>query len=467
MIQLRDDAKLLPYLMALLPLTVLMAVAPWGSAWLSLIIVWTYLMYRPRQVLHPNNMVFAFYGLYIVLSSTLNLLLHLIDWDYVLPWGQQVFWDTMSPKLLYQAEFTFLVLFFGLHWFCKSPHQTHRLSRELIKVKSTWRYGLAVLSVLLVVLFMQSTAGLSAWMTDYSYTYLTKREGHGLLNVIIIALGNVAVFLLGLEAWRTRRKWPTVLVALFVMMTLSYIGGVKSRFIFLLILFLSPWFINMRFRLRTIIAMITSFFALLYLGTLIRTEGFYASAPFFLEMLIGYFNAFQLHDWIVTGRDPGFFETVWQVFVKPLQVLGVMSPDASFDISVMLTKEYFPEQWDEEHATQQWPLDTELYLNYYGVWLSWLPLLMYSTMQGWLYRHAVLRANLCLMPIFVMEFQRIFSTLRGTLIPWETPIYVAQYLLIYQLCRLSISHQPASGSGGVRCGSVRGTTDARSCLSER
>lgn len=431
--------------MVLLPTTVLAVATPWGSVWLSLIIVWTYLMYRPQRVLHPNNMVFAFYGLYIVLSSTLNLALHLIDWDYVLPWGQQVFWETMSPTLLFQAEFTFLVLFFGLHWYCKGTQQEEQdFSPVRVEVKPAWRNGLAVLVVGLVVVFMQSTAGLDAWITDYSYTYLTKREGHGLLNVIIIALGNVAVFLFGLDARRAQRKWPIVLAALFVMMMLSYIGGVKSRFIFLLIVFLSPWFMVMKFQPRTLIAMTLSFFVLLYLGTLIRTEGFYASAPFFLEMLIGYFNAFQLHDWIVTSRDPGFFETVWQIFVKPLQILGLMSPDASFDISVMLTKEYFPEQWEEEHATQQWPLDTELYLNYFGVWLSWLPLLMYSALQGWLYRRAVLRANLYLMPIFVMEFQRIFSTLRGTLIPWETPIYLVQYLLIYRLCHLAIGQRTAA-----------------------
>ncbi len=449
MIRLRSDPKFLLYLMVLLPMTMLVVAAPWGSVWLSLIIVWTYLMYRPRRVLHPNNMVFAFYGLYLVLSSTLNLALHLIDWDYVLPWGQQVFWETMSPTLLFQAEFTFLVLFFGLHWFCKGTQQAQDLSLARIEIEPAWRNGLAALAVGLVMLFMQSTAGLDAWITDYSYTYLTKREGHGLLNVIIIALGNVAVFLFGLEARRARRKGPTVLAALLVMMTLSYIGGIKSRFIFLLIVFLSPWFMDMRFRLRTLVAMTVSFFVLLYLGTLIRTEGFYASAPYFIEMLVGYFNAFQLHDWIVTSRDPGFLETVWQIFVKPLQILGMMSPDASFDISVMLTKEYFPEQWELEHATQQWPLDTELYLNYYGIWLSWLPLLMYSALQGWLYRNAVLRANLCLMPIFVMEFQRIFSTLRGTLIPWETPIYIVQYLLIYQLCRLAIRQQPAPAQQSV------------------
>lgn len=453
MSQLQDVTKLLLYFVVVLPLNILMAVAPWGSVWLSIIIAWTYLMYRPRNVLHPNNMVFAFYGLYIILSSTLNFLLYLIDWDYVLPWGQQVFWETMSLTVLFQAEFTFIILFFGLYWSCRNPHQQRDWSIEPIKVKPAWRIGLAVLSVALVILFVQSTAGLSAWITDYSLTYLTKREGHGLLNVVIIALGNVSVFLFGLETKLARRKWPILLVSLLVIMTLSYIGGIKSRFVFLLIVFLSPWFMNMELRLRTVIGMGLSFFVLLYLTTLIRTEGFYAPAPFFIEMLVGYFNAFQLHDWIVTSRDPGLFQTVWQVFIKPLQILGVVSPDASFDISVMLTKEYFPEQWELDHSTQQWPLDTELYLNYYGAWLSWLPLLMYAALQGWLYRHAVQRRNLYLMPIYLMEFQRIFSTLRGTLIPWETPIYLAQYLLIYLLCRLAIIrhqvHAQASSARGL------------------
>lgn len=441
----RVDTKLPPFLATLVPLNMLMWRGPWGSAWLSLIILWTYLRFRPRRVLHPNNMVFAFYGLYVVLSSTLNLLLDLIRWDYVLPWGQQVFWDSMSLTTLFQAEFTFLVLYLGLHHFCKerlpAPSPQVGPPSPSFKVLPFWRNGLAITAVALVLLFMQSTAGIHAWITDYSYTYLTKREGHGLLNVIIIALGNVAVFLLGLEAWRSRRKWAYVLAGLLVMAVLSYIGGVKSRFIFLLIVFLSPAFLGMQFRLRTLVGMAVAFFVLLYVGTLVRTEGFYASGPFFLEMLIGYFNAFQLHDWIVRSHEPGLFETVWQVFVKPAQFLGLMPADASFDISVMLTKEYFPEQWDVEHATQQWPLDTELYLNYYGVLLSWGPLLAYSAALGWLYRNAVVRRNLWLLPIYVMEFQRIFSTLRGTLIPWETPIYIAQYLLIYYLCKAAIRHK--------------------------
>ena len=431
------------YFVAMLILNASIALMPWGSAYLSLAIALTYLTFRPTRVLHPNNMLFAFYGLYVILSSTLNLTLSLINWEYVLPWGQQIFWETFSRYTLFQAEFTFLVLFFGFHAFSKeAPARIVTPQEDRAVVRDDLLAILYVVTFGTVVWYIEVTAGLSAWLNDYSFTYLTKREGHGLLNVVTIVLGNIVVFLLGLKIYQSPRKMALIAWSLLIMFALSFIDGVKSRFIFLLILLLSPYFMTMRLRLGVLAAVTVSFFVLLYLGTLVRTEGFYASAPFFLEMLVGYFNAFQLHDWIVTSRDPALFQTVGMVFTKPMQIFGIMPPDANFDISVMLTKEFFPKQWDDEHATQQWPLDTELYLNYYGFYLSWLPLLAYSLFVSWLYRLAVLRRYLAIMPIFIMEFQRIFSTMRGTLIPWEVFIYIAQYLLIYVVCRQVIRSGP-------------------------
>lgn len=426
------------YVAMLLLLNIMMLTMSWGSAYLSLIIVITYLIFRPDHIFHPNNMLFASYGLYVVLSSTLNLILDLINWEYVLPWGQTVFWNKMSLYLLFQVEFTFLVLFFSFRYFCR-PRSSLAGSRVAdIFVRKDVVNVLYFTCIGLVLLFMQSTAGISEWINNYSYTYLAKREGHGLLNVIIIVLGNIAVFLLGLQTMGAEKKWTLVLKALVICAFLSFIGGIKSRFIFLLIVYLSPYFLRLKFKLRIVFFLAFAFFVLLYLGTLLRTEFFYASGPYFLEMLIGYFNSYQLHDLIVVSRSPDIFQTVWQVGVKPLQILGLMPEDANFDISVMLTKEFFPEQWDNEHATQQWPLETELYLNYYGIYFSWIPLVLYAAALGWLYRVAVVGRNYWLLLIYVMEFQRIFSTLRGTLIPWETPIYIVQYAVIFFLCRYAV-----------------------------
>lgn len=436
------------FLPAVLVLNVLMLFTAWPAVWLCGIILITYFAFPPARVFHPTNMVFAYYGMYVVVSCMLNFMLDQIGWFYRLPWGQIVFWDTFSLYTIFQIELSFLVLYFGLNWFSvsrnrkvlygRSSRAAENISIDFPQISSAVTYVTIFISVLMVLWFIQATAGLSEWLTNYSYTYLTKREGYGLLNVTMAAIGSAAVFLLGVMFYQAKRKRNIALLFLIVLVILSFPAGFKSRLIFLIIMFLSPYLLQIKFSMKWLWRLATAFIVLLYLATLVRTSGFYASPPFFMEMLIGYFNAYQLHDWIVTSRAPDWFQTIHQVMVKPMQLLGYASLDDNFDISVMLTKEFFPEQWDREHATQQWPLETELYLNYYGIVLQPLPLIIYCAVQGWLYRRAVIENSMPLIPVYILEFQRMFSMLRGTLIPWEFPIYIGQYLLVYGICWYAI-----------------------------
>lgn len=433
-------------------LNILMYTEPWGSAYLSIIIILIYFAFRPREMFHPNNVLFAFYGLYIVLPSTLNLGLYLVDWEYVLPWGQQVFWNEISKYVLFQAEFTFLLLFFGFHHFSGKPRRQPNSFYIPIFIDKKAVYILSALNIVLVIWFLESTAGVTNWISDYSYTYLTKREGHGLLNIFTMTLGNALVFILGVWTQRTSdKKIVPILIAVLVIGLQSYMNGFKGRLILLLLLYFAPWLMLIRLRLTTLVGVVCVFFGLLYSTTLVRTEGFYASAHYFLEMLIGYFNAYQLHDLVVTSRDPDIFQTVWQIFIKPMQVFGFIGAGGDFDISVMLTKEYFPDQWDLSKSTQQWPLDTELYLNYYGFYLAWIPLLLYSFGISKLFLAAMRRKNIGLMPVYVLEFLRIFSALRGTLIPWEIFFMIVQYPAIYIIVRHCVrpSRPKDVGSSGL------------------
>jgi hypothetical protein len=109
--------------------------------------------------------------------------------------------------------------------------------------------------------------------------------------------------------------------------------------------------------------------------------------------------------------------------------LGV-GPDANFDLSVMLTKVFFPAQWYVEKGTQQWPLITDLYFNWYDMYLGWIPLILYAAIISKLYR-CFCASNLWFWPIYLLEFFRIFTTLRSTLIPWDILVMLFFYILIY------------------------------------
>lgn len=426
------------YLPALVSLNFLLCTQEWGCAYLSAIILLTYMVFMPRQLFHPNNMLFGFYSLYVVVSSSLNLLLDWIGWDYSLPGGQQVFWNEISTYTLLQIEFTFLVLYFGFYFFTRRRLSLAPQESVLVTINTKAVWMLVGVNVLLVLWFLQSTAGIGTWINDYSATYLSKRQGHGFLNIVTITLGNALAFIMGVWTRNSRRKLLPIVLAIIALGMQAYMNGFKGRLIFLMLIFFAPWLVLVELRIKTIIAAVIVVFSLLYLTTLVRTEGYYASAPLFLEMLINYFNAHQLHDWVVTSRDPGLFQTVGQIFIKPAQVLGLVGLDADFDISVMLTKEFFPDHWYLESATQQWPLETEAYLNYYGFYFSWIPMLLYAYIISRLFQAAVIRKNLWLLPLFVLEFNRIFTVMRGTLIPWEVFFMIVQYPVVYMLTRLCL-----------------------------
>lgn len=426
---------------------------PWGVIPLGLVIAATFLIYQPNNLLHPNVAVFAFYFLWLVLPSFLSLGLDLIDWTYVLPWGQLTFWDALSAYTLLQIEFTFLTLYLGCHFLGdpKPPTVSNFMDTPdgILSISGTTAIVLSAGTLLLVLVFIQLSGGWQAWLSSYSYTYLMGRQGLGAFNFALIAFGNLTVFLLGLRNFARHGGLLGLIPALIVILPLGYVGGFKSRLIFLLFLFMFPYVVRIVPRLGILAVGFVSFLVMLYLLTLVRTSGFYASPPAFLEMMVGYFNSYPLHDQIVTSREPAFFETVLQVLVKPMQYLGLLHADANFDISVMLTKEFFPNQWNLERGTQQWPIETDLYLNYYGIPFQWIPLLCYAGFLSWLFRSAITRQNYAWMPIYALEFLRVFSTLRGALIPWDTPVILLQYGFLYYATRTF-----------VRCHPVR-TIDAR------
>lgn len=418
----------------------------WGVIPLGLVIVATFLIYKPNNLLHPNVAIFAFYFLWLVLPSFLSLILDLVDWTYILPGGQLTFWDGLSPYTLLQIEFTFLTLYLGCHYLGSPEPPAVRnfmdTSDGILSISRTTAIVLSAATLLLALVFMHLTGGWHAWLSAYSYTYLMGRQGLGAFNFALITIGNLTVFLLGLRNFARRGGLLGIIPALIVILPLGYVGGFKSRLMFLLFLFMFPYLIRIVPRLGLLAAGFLSFLAMLYLLTLVRTSGYYASPQAFLEMMAGYFNSYPLHDQIVTSREPAFFQTVFQVLVKPMQYLGVLAWDANFDISVMLTKEFFPNQWNLQRGTQQWPIETDLYLNYFGIPFQWIPLLCYASLLSWMFRSAITRQNYASMPIYALEFLRVFSTLRGALIPWDTPIILLQYGFLYYATRSLVRFRP-------------------------
>jgi len=417
---------------------------------ISLTITGLYLLLKPRSIIHPSNMIFAFSFLYFVFPSTVYLVYDAFNIPYILPWGQLYKWDELSRLTYFDALLAFVIPFFTFRFLINENKLT-----LLKKIDSTYKVSttpvvLFFISLLvLVALFVQLTGGVSSWLYDYQYTYLAKKAGYGHINFLILYLSNCFVFICGVFIfWGSSNRAKKVLyllMAIIIVIFVSYVQGVKSRFIVLSLLFFLPALAVVVVSYKRLIIVGVSFILVFFLGNYFRSDGYYSTFSMAVEYVMSYFNVYPLHDMYINEHPPEFFSTAHHIFMKPFIALGLVNESVDYDLSVMLTKMYFPEQWDKYKATQQWPLVTELYVNYYGMLFGWLPLFLYSALISYLFRLSM-NGSVAMLMIYMLEFLRMFTTFRSVLIPWETPVFLTFYVLTFIIVRFVVKKSLNKGS---------------------
>ncbi|WP_454833095.1 hypothetical protein [Pseudomonas veronii] len=286
------------------------------------------------------------------------------------------------------------------------------------------------------VCFFQVTGGVEAWFGNYSDTYLENKKGYGLLNFLLIMSSNFLAYALGYY-WRTQRRVSLMLV-IFVLLVLTlcaYIQGVKSRIFYFAIFFSIPWLSVMRLTLVKGAVIFLGFTLAFSFAMYFRSNGFYSTPEMLLEYFLSYFNTIFLHDMILRDMPPDLFLTMSYPIKKWLTFVGVPSEEYLHDISRWLTSIYYPKQWFEGSATQQWPIETELYLNY-GYYVFWVvPIFVHSLFICGLYALRY-RFGPVFLFIFVCELLFFLSMFRGSMLQWIALFNAGFYALLLLSSRL-------------------------------
>ncbi|WP_133247576.1 hypothetical protein [Pseudomonas sp. SDI] len=396
-----------------------------------------FLVFRNKEVLCPSNIVFGSYFLYFVFPCVLFYVLEWVDWVYVLPWGKTNDWSTLSDEAVLSYAYVF-TLFYGF----TRLFEVLLVRSSAVSLFEQYRVNPLVLFVFsgMILLgglyFFQVTGGAEAWFSNYSDTYLENKKGYGLLNFLLIMSSNFLAFVLGFY-WKTQRRISYTLLA-FVLVALvfcAYIQGVKSRIFYFAIFFSIPWLTTLRLTLFKGAVLFVGFVLAFSFAMYFRSNGFYSTPEMLLEYFLSYFNTIFLHDMILRDMPPNFLLTMGYPLNKWLTFFGVPSEDYMHDISRWLTSIYFPKQWFGGAATQQWPVETELYLNY-GNYLFWVvPIFVYSLFICALYS---LRYRLGPVFLFIFTCELLFflSMFRGSMLQWIALFNVIFYLMLWGGSRL-------------------------------
>lgn len=401
------------------------------------IILSYYMFFRPKFLLHPNTLIFAYYFLFFTLPTTISSLYSVFDIEKQLT-ESEFSWIIFNTKTLYEIAVSYIILYSSFHIFIGKENC---INLNVFFVKKAWVYFFYVTSFLLLVYYIQITGGIYNWLLNYKESFLLGREGVGLINFFILFYINLTVFILGIYFKKARNfKLSILIFSLALIIFSAYFQGLKSRVIILLFIFFFPYIINSEVKFRKSLPYAFGLFLILFIGNYIRSNGYYNSFSIFIEYTTHYLNAFQLHDLIVSSSNPDIGKTITYFLNKPLIFLGLINENTPYDLSIQLTQKYFPNDWETMRATQQWPLLTDLHYNFYGLLLGWIPLVLYAYIISILYNKTK-NGNIYIGLIFVLEFFRIFSTLRGALIPWQIYIYLFSYITSYYLLKKIIKEK--------------------------
>jgi hypothetical protein len=376
----------------------------------------------PKRFLSPHFFLYSYYGLFFILA----------------PMYAERYSGLLSGELYLLAfSMLFTVLTFavlGLNFGQRITIESKNLKNTQLRVvKKNYKpvkiYFLYIVSSFLIVLIILNSGGFQYWINAPGDAFL-NRAGTG----IYVVLSHFFSFLLATFSGYYAYKYKNFYYVLFFLSWLvitSPVHGSKVQISILLLIALLPWVRNIKpiSKISIIISslVITIFFLGLYFRNISWIE-FGTLIPYSLN----YFST--LGNLVISLRDfdPGFLTTFFLPFNKFTTIFG--NPDMIYyDMNHYLTDIYFPSAW-EIRATEQWPVETDLYLNF--GFFGGLPLIfLYFSVMGFFYSEATKTDGLGHWLIAVLFMIFMVSHLRGSLYNHVDFYFYPMMIVLFYLTR--------------------------------
>ncbi|MBT9493227.1 MAG: hypothetical protein IV107_12995 [Paucibacter sp.] len=361
----------------------------------------------------------------------------IFDIEYLLPWGKINNWAEVSSEAFWHYSVLFSLHFFLLCALIKN-RSFERASVQLAywqkNVYCRWKNLSLLLLVVFsgAVLFLQLSGGFAAWFSDYSNTYLNNKAGLGVLNIFLIWMAHFIAFIFGYLKYVLKKKvgFTLAFCGFSILFMCMFLQGFKSRLPLILFFFFAPKLLTTELKITRGIVIFLLLIAMFLIGMFFRSEGFYNTPRLGVEYLLSYFNTIFLHDTVLKEYSSGQIQSMFMPFNKMLEIFGTIVPREKYDLSVFLTQQYFPNDWFQDGATQQWPLETDLYLTmpFTALWV--IPALMYCGAFFLIFR-LINKGTGFFLFVYAAEIVRIISVFRSGYLTWDIWVNIILYFLMY------------------------------------
>lgn len=379
-----------------------------------------FLIFFPKYLISPVSVVFAYYGL----------------WYVVAPAFASGYQGDVLLKDEYQLSFILLMVTMFVCVFGASSFEVKSSGFELdskpIKLRNAYSFG-CYLFILLILYFIctsmlflivKNSGGLGYWLSNPGDAFL-NRAGTGVYVLISHYFGFILSALSGYVAFHFKRTYVLFTFILWLAIT-SFIHGSKFQIGLFIIVSLLPWLFFTRFvSVRTFLFAFFLVFLFIY-GMILRTDGLVDLAR--IKSYLNYFSSLHNLALLLRDYDPDFLYTWFLPFNKFLTPFGLSDNIDYYDMNHYLTDMYYPQAW-EIRATEQWPVEADIYLNFW--FLLGLPIVfLYFYVVAFVYSKAVHTRSFGYVVASAMLTLFLVSHLRGSLYN-HTDFYLYPFILSY------------------------------------
>jgi hypothetical protein len=274
-----------------------------------------------------------------------------------------------------------------------------------------------------------SSGGLGVWIESPGDAFL-NRAGSGVYVIISHFLLFLLAGLVGYYGYVKKKKHLLIIFFVWLLIT-SPVHGSKALLIMTVALVLLPWIKEVK--LISNLSFLFGFVALLlfFLGLYFRNNS-WMTLNDLIPYSLNYFTALNNMMILVEDFEPNFMQTFFLPFNKFLTPFGLSDQNLYYDMNHYLTDIYFPSAW-EIRATEQWPVEADLYLNFY--FFLGLPLIFgYFFIIGLIYEKAKQSSSLGLWVACALLIFTIPSHLRGSLYNhvdfYQYPLFFFVFLIL-------------------------------------
>ena len=383
-----------------------------------------YFIDRPKYIFDPQNILFGYY----VLNFTFPII-------FAPRYSFNTF-ETYEEKLAYillfstyfigSLTFSFLRNSFLKDSF-KIPKPNVLLNKK--KLKFLWLF-LLIANFLLCFLIIIKSSGISFWIENPGRAFL-QRDGSGLYNILFIFSCTIFFPLSGYLSLKIKSHKYIFVAIIFFIVGLPFIGGKARSFIYIMAL-ASPYIFFTKLRMKHLVIGFL-FFCLCYGSVTYFRSGNYLTSDMIVDYTLNYFTTYENLVVSLSDINPSHFKTCFLPFNKFLTPFGVNNNIVYYDMSAWLTDIYYPTHW-AVRATEQWPIETDMYLSFWYIYSLPLLVLFFSFFYI-IFLNAIKTKQLGYMIGALNLSFYMQSHLRGGLIIWTDFYFIPMIFFIIYILR--------------------------------